>query len=202
MKTLIEIKNLSKRFKDKYVIEHLNLKIYENEILVIMGNSGSGKSTLLNLISQIDTDFEGEILYGKGIYENVKIPFPMVFQESESLLPWLSVEGNLRLVHQKISQSLLDEALEKVSLIEHRHKKPIALSGGMKQRVGIARAMLCNSKILLMDEPFASLDGELRTKMQELVLQIQKEQKSTILFITHDEREAMIMGNRVVRLGC
>lgn len=202
MKTLIEVKNLSKRYKDKYVIEHLNLKIYENEILVIMGDSGSGKSTLLNLISQIDTDYEGEILYDKVIYENVKIPFPMVFQESESLLPWLSVEGNLRLVHQKNSLNMIEEVLGKVSLIEHRHKKPKALSGGMKQRVGIARAMLCNSRILLMDEPFASLDGELRTKMQELVLRIQKEQKSTVIFITHDEREAMIMGNRIVRLGC
>ncbi|GAB6108080.1 ABC transporter ATP-binding protein [Fusibacter bizertensis] len=200
MKPVIEIKNLTKLFNQKCVFSNLDMKIYENEILVIMGASGSGKSTLLNILSQIDMDFEGEILYDESLFENVKIPFPMIFQESESLLPWLTVEENIKLIHQKVSQIALEEVLEKVDLVEHRHKKPRELSGGMKQRVGIARAMLCNSKIMLMDEPFASLDKDLRVKMQDLVLQIQKEQKLSIVFVTHDEKEADVMSHRVIRL--
>ena len=200
MKTIIQIRNLTKVINKQCIFKQINLDIYENEILVVMGNSGAGKSTLLNILCQMDNDYEGEVKYDNSIFDEIKIPFPMVFQESESLLPWLSVEENLKVIHQNIDEKVLDDVLEKVELKEHRYKKPRALSGGMKQRVGIARALLCKSKILFMDEPFASLDMELREKMQALVLKIQKEQQLSVVFVTHDEREAAVMSTRIFRI--
>lgn len=199
-KLMIEIKHLKKSFGKEVIFEDFNLEVYENEILVIMGSSGAGKSTLLNVIGQLETYDGGEIHYHPELFEDTKVPLPFVFQEFDTLLPWKTVEDNIRLVADNLTDHALQEVLDTVALSEHRRKRPDVLSGGMKQRVGIARALVCHSKILLMDEPFGSLDRDMRLKMQDFLLTLQRKTGLTILLVTHDLEEAEKLGTRIVRL--
>lgn len=201
MKSIIQVENVSKIFGGKRIFSEISFEVYSDEILVLMGESGVGKSTMLNLIGQLDCDFEGEITYDACIFEGNRIPFPFVFQESESLLPWKNVEDNIRLVQSNISKEALDEILNLVSLETHRYKKPHELSGGMKQRVGIARALVCHSKVMLMDEPFSSLDANLRRKLQDLIIEIKNKRSLTVIFVTHDLDEAKRIGDRIINLS-
>lgn len=199
-KLMIEIKHLKKSFGKEVIFEDFNLEVYENEILVIMGSSGAGKSTLLNVIGQLESYDGGEIHYHPELFEDTKVPLPFVFQEFDTLLPWKTVEDNIRLVADNLTDHALQEVLDTVALSEHRRKRPDVLSGGMKQRVGIARALVCHSKILLMDEPFGSLDRDMRLKMQDFLLTLQRKTGLTILLVTHDLEEAEKLGTRIVRL--
>lgn len=199
-KTLIKLERLKKSFGRELIFEDFSLEVYDNEILVIMGPSGAGKSTLLNVIGQLEPYDSGEIHYHPELFEGTKVPLPFVFQEFDTLLPWKTVEGNIRLVAKDLSETELQAVLDTVALSEHRHKKPSALSGGMKQRVGIARALVCHSKILLMDEPFGSLDRDMRLKMQDFLLDLQARTGLTIVLVTHDLEEAEKLGTRIVRL--
>ncbi len=201
MKPIIQVEKVSKKFAGKTILHEVSFDVFAGEILVLMGESGVGKSTMLNLIGQLDRDFEGNIVYDKSIFEDNTIPFPFVFQESESLLPWKTVEDNIRLVLGDLTAKALDEILQLVSLEAHRHKKPHELSGGMKQRVGIARALVCHSKVLLMDEPFSSLDANLRIKLQDLIIDIKNKRGLTVIFVTHDLAEAKRIGDRVINLS-
>lgn len=200
MKPIIKISNLTKVFDGVKVIDRFNLEVYPNEILVIMGASGAGKTSLLNIIGQLDKEFQGHIEYSSDIFESTHVPFPFVFQGSESLLPWKTVIGNIKITNPKIEKDELEDILESLSLYEHRHKFPYQLSGGMKQRVGIARGLACHSKLMLMDEPFTNLDATLRKKLQELVMFIREERGMTIIFVTHDEDEAQFVGDRIIKL--
>lgn len=204
MERLISIRNMSKSFGQKKVLNAVNLDVYEKEILVVMGPSGCGKSTLLNIIGKLDPLFSGDIHYDPILFEGVRVPFPFVFQESESLLPWKNVYDNLKLVSEGVNEQDIEAVLRTVDLWEHRDKRPSELSGGMKQRVGIARALMCHSKILLMDEPFSSLDVELRLKMQNLVVNLKSDKGLSIVFVTHDIEEANRIGDRIVLMenGC
>lgn len=200
MKPLITITGLGKIFDGKYVIKDFDLVLYENEIVVIMGQSGIGKSTLLNIIGQLEPYDAGAIKYDESVFKGIDIPFPFVFQEMDTLLPWKTVRQNITLVNPKASMAKLDELIENVELTEHQEKYPHELSGGMKQRVGIARALICASKILLMDEPFGSLNREMRLKLQDFLLDIQKKYALSIIFVTHDEEEAKRIGNRILTI--
>lgn len=200
MEPLISINNLTKRFGSEKVFEGFKLEIFRDEILVIMGASGSGKSTLLNLIAELDHDYEGEIWRSTDISEGVSIPYPMVFQETESLLPWLNVIENIRLVAPGLTGDQIISLLKEVEMADDSHKYPRELSGGMKQRVGIARALACRSRMLLMDEPFASLDEELRLKLQDLIRAIKVRDELTVVFVTHDQTEAERLGDRIIKL--
>jgi len=201
LKPIIQVEKVSKKFAGKTIFQEVSFDVFAGEILVLMGESGVGKSTMLNLIGQLDGDYEGRIVYNESIFEDNQIPFPFVFQESESLLPWKSVEDNIRLVQGNLPKDALDEILELVSLKAHRYKKPHELSGGMKQRVGIARALVCHSKVLLMDEPFSSLDSNLRKKLQDLIIDIKNSRGLTVIFVTHDFEEAKRIGDRVINLS-
>jgi len=198
MGQLIEIRNLKKMFNKEVLFDNFNLTIYEDEILVLMGPSGIGKSTLLNIIGQLDDDFTGTITYAPVLFEGIQVPFPFVFQDFDSILPWKTVEQNICLVKDGITVEELDHVLRMVSLEDHRNKYPAELSGGMKQRVGIGRALICKSRLLLMDEPFGSLDREMRRKLQDFVVELQKETGITIIMVTHDHDEAQRMGSRIV----
>jgi len=200
LEPLISINNLTKRFGSEKVFEGFKLEIFRDEILVIMGASGSGKSTLLNLIAELDHDYEGEIWRSTDISEGVSIPYPMVFQETESLLPWLNVIENIRLVAPGLTGDQIISLLKEVEMADDSHKYPRELSGGMKQRVGIARALACRSRMLLMDEPFASLDEELRLKLQDLIRAIKVRDELTVVFVTHDQTEAERLGDRIIKL--
>jgi len=200
MGQLIEIRNLKKTFNNEVLFDNFNMMINENEILVLMGPSGIGKSTLLNIIGQLDDDYTGTVMYDPILFEGIQVPFPFIFQEFDSILPWKTVEENIRIVRDGITTEELDQVLKMVSLDEHRNKYPAELSGGMKQRVGIGRALICKSRILLMDEPFGSLDREMRRKLQDFVVELQKETGITIVMVTHDHDEAERMGTRIIMI--
>ncbi len=208
----LSLEKIEKRFpipgKDDYVaVTDINLEIKRNEIISIIGHSGCGKSTLLNMISGLDSQTEGNIvLEGKDI----KGPGPdraVVFQ-NHSLLPWLSVYNNIEMAVKKVMPDLspieLRERVEKfISMVNLDHAKdklPDEISGGMKQRVGIARALSITPKVLLMDEPFGALDSLTRANLQEHLMRIQQKVKNTVIIITHDIDEAVLLSDRVIMM--
>lgn len=208
----LSLKKIEKRFpipgKDDYVaVTDVNLEIQENEIIAIIGHSGCGKSTLLNMISGLDAQTEGDILLeGKQI----KGPGPeraVVFQ-NHSLLPWLTVYQNIEMAVKKVMPELSPQELRArveryVSMVNLDHAKdklPDEISGGMKQRVGIARALSITPKVLLMDEPFGALDSLTRANLQEHLMRIQQKVKNTVIIITHDIDEAVLLSDRVIMM--
>lgn len=205
----LKIKNLQKVFpaktrkeKDIIACKDINLEVQESEFVVIVGPSGCGKSTLINMIGGLEQATDGEIqIDGKDVDES-GADRGMVFQ-GYSLFPWLSVQKNVEfgLKMKKVSKTerarIAQEYIELVGLKGFEHALPKQLSGGMKQRVAIARTLANQPKVLLMDEPFGALDAQTRVVMQELLAKISRETKNTILFITHDIDEAILLANRI-----
>lgn len=184
---MIEIKNLTKKYGATEVYSNFNLALEKGKITCILGESGSGKTTLLNCIAGL-TEYCGEIPAVKCSY---------VFQ-SPRLAPNLTVKQNLTLVCADEEKVLT--MLERVRLPDKKNAYPKTLSGGQAQRVAIARAFLYESEILLMDEPFSSLDLKLKNEMHGLFLQIWRQDKRTVLFVTHDADEAVSLADRLVVL--
>ena len=184
-------------------VDDISFTVKENEFTVIVGPSGCGKSSLLYLIAGLHEPTAGTIrLSGKPVHG----PSPdrgMVFQ-SFTLFPWLNVRENIAFGLERKSipaaqaKPIVDRYLRDVGLADFADAYPKQLSGGMKQRVALARAMANDPKILLMDEPFGSLDSQTRHVMQELLLNIWDQQKKTVLFVTHDIDEAILLGDRVI----
>lgn len=194
---MIKIENLNKKYKD-FEIKNLNIEIFKGEFVSILGKSGSGKSTLLNLISGIDEEYKGKIIKDGEI--------SMVFQDS-LLLPHLNIFENIAfgLKIKKISKKEIEERVKEVSIFLEidnlLERYPQELSGGQKQRVAIGRALIMKPDILLLDEPFSALDTNLREKMQELIKNIHRREKITIIFVTHDINEAFYLSEKVAILN-
>ena len=199
MKKIIEIVSLYKSFKNENVIEDLNYSFFSNEIVVLLGYSGVGKSTLLRIISGLDHEYQGKIGYASDINISKSI-IPIVFQSFDQLLPWYTVKKNILLPYKKENNKLklLNEIIDILDLKEALNKYPKELSGGMKQRTAIARALLAESSVILFDEPFNSLDISMRQSLQNLILKIQKKYHQTIIFVTHDIEEAVFLGDRLL----
>lgn len=212
MSRFLDLENVRKVFPlpkgQEYVaVKDVDLKIRENEIISIIGHSGCGKSTLLNMIAGLDMASEGAIILdGKEITG----PGPeraVVFQ-NHSLLPWLTVYQNIELAVKKVMPELGPKELkervykfiEMVNLDHAKDKYPSEISGGMKQRVGIARALSIKPKVLLMDEPFGALDSLTRANLQEHLMRIQQNVKNTVIIITHDVDEAVLLSDRVIMM--
>ncbi len=208
---ILEIRNVCKSFgtgKNKVeVLKNINLKIEEGEFVAIVGFTGSGKTTLIKMLAGLLTPDSGEILY-KG--EPVNGPDKergIVFQ-NYSLLPWLSVEENVGLavdqVYPKWSKKQKKEHIEKyidmVNLLPAINKKPSELSGGMRQRVAVARTLAMNPELLLMDEPLSALDALTRGTLQEEIINIWDKEKTTALLITNDVDEGILMADRIIPL--
>ncbi|HEX3034353.1 MAG TPA: ATP-binding cassette domain-containing protein [Thermodesulfobacteriota bacterium] len=207
----LRIINVSKAFKTKEgnftALDDINLRIQEGEFVCFLGPSGCGKSTLLNLIAGLDKPSEGEI-WSNG--NRVTGPGPdrvVVFQEG-ALFPWLTVIQNVEFglkllkVNPKMRKILTLDYLELVGLDKRFYDSYIhQLSGGMKQRVAIARALAMEPSVLLMDEPFAALDVYTRETLQEELQRIWTESRKTIIFVTHNVQEAVLLGDRVVVFG-
>jgi NitT/TauT family transport system ATP-binding protein len=202
------MKNVWKSFsspmgdKPLTVLENITLKIDEGEIVALIGPSGCGKSTVLNIAAGFEEPDEGHLLF-KG--EPVIAPSSkrgVVFQ-SAVLFPWLTVKQNIvyGLKLKKLNHNLQDEKCEKyislVGLKGFEHYYPHQLSGGMQQRVSITRVLIMEPKMLLMDEPFASLDAQTRISMQQLLLSISLQLNPSILFITHDVEEALFLADSI-----
>ncbi len=198
---VISIESLSKSFeskKENLVLSNLSMQVAKGEFLTLVGASGSGKSTLLNIIAGLDKPSEGIV--------SVQGKVSLMFQDS-TLLPWLTALENVKLalklvgVAEPLRTQRSEELLTMVRLQDHMNKKPHELSGGMKQRVAIARALSQDSSVLLMDEPFAALDAMTRDLMHDEVELIAKENNLTVVFVTHNMREAVRLGDRVLLLG-
>ena len=195
----IKLVNVSKFYTvDKEsikVIDKIDLNIPENKITVILGRSGCGKTTLLRLVAGLENFEQGEII---GVESKRKA---YVFQE-DRLMPWLDVKSNITFgIHKnEIDNSRINEIIETVGLEKFYNAYPSQLSGGMKQRVSIARAFAYNPDFIMMDEPFSALDYFTREQMQSELLNIHKRLKCSILFVTHSIDEALILGDNIVIL--
>jgi len=186
-----------------FALGPLSLNIYPGEFVILLGPSGCGKSTLLYLIAGLEQASAGTIkFFGK----QVTGPSPersLIFQET-SLLPWLSVGQNvsfglsIRGVPAEERQAASVKALQRVGLAEAINKRPDELSGGMRQRVAVARALTMRPKVLLMDEPFAALDVQTRAKMQDFLADVWRDSQASVLFVTHSIDEAIALADRVV----
>ncbi|WP_164507131.1 ABC transporter ATP-binding protein [Companilactobacillus furfuricola] len=203
METLIKANNLSIKYPNttEKIIDKTNFEIQDNEIFVLVGPSGCGKSTILQAVAGF-IPADGELLM-----DGEKITEPdwnrgVVFQNS-SLYPWLTVEKNIgfglkaRGFSKEKIQKRVSYLLDIIGLSEQRNTKTFELSGGMKQRVAIARVLANKSELLLMDEPFGALDAFTRFKMQKLILDIWAKEKTSILMITHDLNEAIRCSNKI-----
>ena len=203
---LLEIRHLNKKYDDgtEVIIHDLSLQVFDEDFLCILGPSGCGKSTLIRCIAGFE-NYQGEIrMEGRML----KDPGPdriMVFQDFNQLFPWKTVLNNIAYplkvngVRDKAERIRLSEQfLQKVNLLEYKDYYPHQLSGGMKQRVAIAKGMALGSKVILMDEPFAALDAITRNQMQNEMLRIKEQVKMTVIFITHNIQEAISLGNRIM----
>ncbi len=209
---MLEVRGVTLQYpaKDHLVTAtyRVSFDVQESERFVVLGPSGCGKSTLLKAVGGYIRPVEGEIVLDGA---PVKAPAPdrvFVFQEFDQLLPWKTVKGNIVFAltaSGKMKRRQAEERamhnIQKVKLTEFADSYPHTLSGGMKQRAAIARALAMEPKILLMDEPFAALDALTRAQMQEELLQLWQETKFTVLFVTHSISEAIRIGTRILVLS-
>jgi len=201
---MLEIKNLTVAYDGLTVLNKINFQVADGEIYTIVGPSGCGKSTLLKAVAGLIPACSGDILFN-GDDISAKVHTIGYIPQSYGLLPWKTVEQNIILALKIKSLSLMqdgesvvDGALERVGLLDHKKKFPGALSGGQKQRVAIARAFVLEPDVLLMDEPFSALDAMTKEEMQQFFLDIWKGRTGSTLFITHDVEEAVFLGKKVV----
>lgn len=211
MRTVVEVKDLSKVYFDQELektvlaLRNIDLEVKEGEFICLIGPSGSGKSTLLNLISGFFSPTKGKILVEGREVEGPGPDRGVVFQEY-TLFPWLTISQNVEFglknigVKREERRERAHYYLKMVGLSDFIDARPFELSGGMKQRVAIARVLALNPEILLMDEPFGALDAQTRQKLQVELLDIWRKDKKTVIFVTHNVDEAVFLADRVVVL--
>ncbi|MGF2109312.1 ABC transporter ATP-binding protein [Enterococcus casseliflavus] len=209
MTPIIEFKNVSKKFDQKLVIDQLDLSINKGEIFVLVGPSGSGKTTTLKMINALSEPTDGDIYFKeKRIkeYNIQKMRWQMGYVLQQiALFPTMDVKQNIEVIPEMLGWSkkdrseAVDRLLTQVKLDpeQYRHRMPKELSGGEQQRIGILRALAANPEIILMDEPFSALDPISRNSLQELVLDLHQELGTTIIFVTHNMKEAVKLGTRI-----
>ena len=207
---MLEISGLTKIFKNQddqqLVLENVNLELCERDFLCILGPSGCGKTTLLRCIAGFE-EYSGSIRLNGELKNTTDTDRIMVFQDFNQLFPWKTVEANIQypfiikgIRNRKILKEISDNALAKVKLTGYEKYYPHQLSGGMKQRVAIAKALALKPKVILMDEPFAALDALTRRDLQNELLRIAEEEVCTFIFVTHNIQEAVILGKRIIVL--
>jgi NitT/TauT family transport system ATP-binding protein len=205
---MLRIESLAKSYGDTQAIGDVGFEVNEREFVCVVGPSGCGKTTLLKCMSGLLAPTSGRVLlHGEPVTEPPE-EMALVFQEySRSLMPWMSVRNNvaLPLRHKKLDKPerarLVDEAVDAVGLAGNLDRYPWQLSGGMQQRVAIARALAYQPQILLMDEPFASVDAQTRADLEDLILQVRERYDVTIVFVTHDIDESVYLSDRIVVLS-
>ncbi len=205
--TKLKIENVSKSYPAKngrlFVLKDISLDIEEGEFVCIVGPSGCGKTTLLNLIAGLDYHYSGRILHN-GLPIMKTGPDRLVIFQELGLFPWLSVQKNvefglkLQKIPAKKRKGITLQYLDMVNLTKFKDSYIHELSGGMKQRVALARALAMDPEILLMDEPFTALDAQTRDILHDELQKIWQKTKKTIVFVTHNVREAVCLGERVV----
>ncbi len=208
---MLEIKGLGKTYgsggKATHAVGDVSFAVEDREFVTVVGPSGCGKTTLLKCVAGLLRPSSGQIVLRGRRVTAPPAEMALVFQEyGRSLMPWASVRNNvlLPLRHKKLSRTersqLVEEALESVGLTRFIDRYPWELSGGMQQRVAIARALAYQPSVLLMDEPFASVDAQTRGELEDLILRVREQYGITILFVTHDIDESVYLADRVVVL--
>lgn len=212
MNAYLKLDRIDKTFKrggtTSDVLRDVNLDIAKGEFVSIIGHSGCGKSTLLNIVAGLSDTTKGVVFLDGQAVEEPGPDRAVVFQ-NHSLLPWLTVYDNVRLAVDKVFGGAKSKAerhewtmqqLELVHMGHAKDKRPGEISGGMKQRVGIARALAMQPKVLLMDEPFGALDALTRAHLQDSVMEIHARLGNTVLMVTHDVDEAVLLSDRIVMM--
>lgn len=209
--TILEISNISKHYGEgaarSDVLTDINLKVEEGEFIAIVGFSGSGKTTLMSLLAGLIEPDKGGIIFKNKEIDGPSPDRGIVFQ-SYSLLPWLTVYGNVELAVSEVFKqqskadraATIDKYIDMVGLSHARDRKPAELSGGMRQRVAVARALAMQPKLLLLDEPLSALDALTRAKLQDEFADISEKEKKTIILITNDVDEAILLADRIIPL--
>ncbi len=203
----ITVSDVSKTYRQKgklfQALDHVSLEIEKGEFVCLLGPSGCGKTTLLNAMAGFELPDSGTItIHGEAVTRPV--PNRVTVFQHYGLLPWQTVEKNVMfgLSTQKVpkaeAKKRADELIEMVGLSDFAHHRPPQLSGGMQQRVSIARALAVDPEVIFMDEPFGALDAITRIKMQDDILRITKSQHKTVVFVTHDIEEAVFLADRIV----
>ncbi len=206
MSAIITLKNVTKHYleddKNLLVLDDINLEIEAGEFFILVGPSGSGKSTILRIISGLEKDYKGEVILSKDMTVS---DTSFVFQQF-ALLPWMTVFENIELglfskrMDEKTRHAIVAQELKQFGLEKFAHSYPKDLSGGMRQRVGIARALAPQPKIIFMDEPFSELDSFTAEELRKELLQIWVERKPTIIMVTHIIAEALELADRIAVL--
>ena len=209
----LKIEGISKKFQQKYVLDNIDIAIEDGEFVAVLGPSGCGKTTLLRIIGGFVEPTFGEVFFGEKIYSSNSYMHPvedrnlnMVFQ-SFALWPHMTVREHIEYPlrskqHKNISNEekslMVNDALKEMNLVGLEDRLPSQLSGGQKQRVSLARAIVGKPGLLLMDEPLSALDAELRVEMRQVIKHVHTFTKTTIIYVTHDQSEALAMADRIV----
>lgn len=202
----LSLKNISKKYKDKEILKNISFDIKEGELVCILGPSGCGKTTLLNIIGGFVSDFSGDVLLSDENINNIppeKREIATVFQSyglftHKNVIDNVSYGLKLLKIDKNTRENRAKEMLEKVGLASYEKKKIKELSGGEQQRVAIARSMVLNPKLLLLDEPLSNLDVHLRDVMRKEIKKIQKQFGVTMIIVTHDQEDAFKLADRVI----
>ncbi len=202
---VVEIEGVTLRYGEKVVLERVSLNVSPGEFVCVIGKSGCGKTTLLRVVAGLARPQEGSVsIVGREVTSPGQ-DSAMVFQ-ADSLFPWKKVIDNacFGLISASVPEAKARQTalawLERVGLAESRDLKPRQLSGGMRQRVNLVRALVIQPRVLLMDEPFASVDYQTREELQSELITLCRETRTTVLFVTHDVTEAVYLGDRIVVL--
>jgi len=206
--SFLQVQDLAKRFGGTTVFERVSLTMEKGEFVCIIGHSGCGKTTILNILAGLDRASEGAVLMDNREVAGPSLERGVVFQ-GHALMPWLSAMSNIAFAvksrwpdwNRIQVQTHCQKFLDMVGLTGAEHKKPAQLSGGMKQRVGIARAFAIQPKMLLLDEPFGALDALTRGTIQDELLRICEATRQTVFMITHDVDEAMLLADRILLMS-
>lgn len=199
----LTVDRLTRTFNGVTAIKDIDLKVQNGEFVCLLGKSGCGKSTLLRTLSGLDLDYEGTVSYNATPLTGVREEIGIIFQESR-LLPWLTVLENIRFGlkdHEQETLNRVNRFIEYVGLTGKEKLYPKALSGGMSQRAAIARSLVCDPEVLLLDEPFSALDHFTKLELQDLLLKIQAKYNTTMVMVTHDIDEALYLADRIVVLS-
>lgn len=206
----IKVNNLNKEYVNSdgeltQALKNINIDIQDGEFVCVVGPSGCGKSTLLEIVAGLLDLTSGEVLLDGVPVHGTSRDIGVVFQDP-SLYPWRTIKKNIALgmeiakVPKEEQEKQLDKYIKMMNLEGFENKYPAQLSGGMRQRAGIARAFVMNPKVILMDEPFSAVDHLTRCTLQDELIRIRQEEKKTVLFITHDLNEAVYLADRVILL--
>jgi NitT/TauT family transport system ATP-binding protein len=204
---LLAFRHVTLQLAGRQILQDINLEMGRSEFICVVGPSGCGKTTLLRLLAGLVLPDAGEVIYKGKVVTQPASDIALIFQDySKALLPWRTAAGNVSLALEALRvpkaerPARVARLLEKVGLEQHAGKYPAQLSGGMQQRLQIARCLAQDPSVLLMDEPFGALDAMTRQVLQDEVLDIAKAGRTSVFFVTHDLEEAIYLGDRVIAL--